>query len=193
MTQQQKPRITIDVVVKTRAEVADGYVLELDIPKFQSQYPTKVTRVPTELAVRLPPGTATKVTLERQRLRKEGADASKLYNFYWGLLGIAGAQEPEEDLFPPETVNVQVRRPQNAPSGAPAAQGDTQGANGYQDPARASIEAQTAVKAAVELIGHIMPLDVTGVEERLALIDKHFARLTMIVVRALHEAQEGAK
>ena len=79
MTTQPKPQRTVDATVKSKAEESDGWKLELDIPSFQSKFPTLVTRVPAKLADQLRPGGTYKVVLEVQKLKREGLDTSKPY------------------------------------------------------------------------------------------------------------------
>ena len=45
MTNQIAERMVVSATVKTRGEDEGGFVLELDIPQFHSQFPTKVTRL----------------------------------------------------------------------------------------------------------------------------------------------------
>src|SRR3990167_11055664 len=128
MTTQPKPQRTVDATVKSKAEESDGWKLELDIPSFQSKFPTLVTRVPAKLADQLRPGGTYKVVLEVQKLKREGLDTSKPYNYYFGLLGLAGAQPetPESKAAWDDTAPEPHQKPQ-------AAQGGTQSTNGARE------------------------------------------------------------
>src|SRR3990167_455349 len=194
MATTTKPQRTVDVTVKSKAEEEAGWKLELDIPSFQSKFPTIVTRVPTKLADQLRPGYMYKVNLEVQKLKREGLDTSKPYNYYFGLLGLAGAQPetPESKAAWDDTAPEPHQKPQ-------AAQGGTQSTNGAREwretysqgreaaeRERESIEAQTAAKIASDLVVHLLPMDNA---ESLAVIRAHFAELTMIAISAIHEAQ----
>ena len=199
MTTQPKPQRTVDATVKSKAEESDGWKLELDIPSFQSKFPTIVTRVPGKLADQLRPGGTYKVNLEVQKLKREGLDTSKPYNYYFGLLGLAGAQAPTkesaaawDETAPPTGAPEAHQRPQAAPGGTPSPNGGREWRETYSqgreaaERERESIEAQTAAKIASDLVVHLLPMDNA---ESLAVIRAHFAELTMIAISAIHEAQ----
>ncbi len=121
------------VTVKSKAEDKDGWLLELEIPTFNSKYPTKVNRVAEEVAKQLMPGQTYVVELEQQNL-KQGKSGESHYDYYWGLVGVV-----KEGVAPPSPAPEQ---PAQAPKG------------GYRgtDDARSSIEAQVSLKEAVSLV-----------------------------------------
>jgi hypothetical protein len=136
-TQTERPTKVYTCLVEEKAEGPEGSILSLEIPAFDSKYPTKITRVEPELAQRLELGATYDLLLERQNL-KRGKEGDKAYDWYWGLKAIAGAGEvrqPARDA---------PQGPAVAPRGMPAGVGEV-------DPTRRSIERQTALKAAVEL------------------------------------------
>src|SRR3990167_7555689 len=194
MATTTKPQRTVDVTVKSKAEEEAGWKLELDIPSFQSKFPTIVTRVPTKLADQLRPGYMYKVNLEVQKLKREGLDTSKPYNYYFGLLGLAGTPEtPESKAAWDETAPPEPRqKPQSAQQGTPSPNGGREWRETYSqgreaaERERESIEAQTAAKIASGLVVHLLPMDNA---ESLAVIRAHFAELIMIAISAIHEAQ----
>lgn len=132
-TPTKRPTRTVAATVMSKAETAEGFKLELQIPAFQGQFPTIVTRVPNDLAAQLHAGTAYNLVLEQQNVskRRDGTpyDGSKPWMYYWGLLGIAS---------PSDSV------PETPPQGKPET----------RDATRISIERQSALKAAVEMAGY---------------------------------------
>lgn len=132
----ERPTRTVAATVVSKAETAEGFKLELQIPEFQSQFPTIVTRVPKELANQIQAGAVYNLVLEQQNVqkRKDGTpyDGSKPWMYYWGLRGIASIR----DLMP--TI----------------IDGPLSGEPETRDATRVSIERQVALKAAVEMAGY---------------------------------------
>lgn len=93
-------RKTYMATVRSKAEAEDGYKIEMDIPAFKSDYPTLVTRVDSDLARRLAVGQTYSLILEQQNLKK-GKTGSRLYDYYYGLVGIADTQPTEPQVQPP--------------------------------------------------------------------------------------------
>lgn len=114
MTQQERPQRTLNATVKTKGEEQDGWKIEVEIPSFESKYPTPLTRVSDELAARLQPGQSYPLILERQNL-KRGKDGSKAYDYYYGLVGIA-------DVAPPtaQTIVDKALKQASTPNGGPS-------------------------------------------------------------------------
>ena len=96
MTTTQIPtRMVVSATVKTRGEAEDGYVLELDIAEFRSNYPTKVTRVKEPTAKLLAPRPEPySVVLVRQALKK-GKEGKWHSDYFWGLEGLATPAETQ--------------------------------------------------------------------------------------------------
>ncbi|MCH9002086.1 MAG: hypothetical protein IIC02_05880 [Planctomycetes bacterium] len=69
MTQQGK-QIKVQATVKGKSEEEQGWKIELDIPSFNSKYPTMVNRVDAELAQSLSLGRNYSLTLELQNLKR---------------------------------------------------------------------------------------------------------------------------
>lgn len=125
--------ITVTAIIKGREELSDqSYKLSLEIPAFQSEYPTVVYGCPVEDGDKLTPGTSHSVTLKRSDQAKAGKNAEKYYNWMWRW-----------DSLP---------TPGTPPSVAAGATAPTNRAQVPADPARASIERQTSLKAAVEYL-----------------------------------------
>lgn len=198
MTTGQKVTQTVDVIVKSRAEEADGFKVELDIPSFGSKYPTLLTRVHPTIAAHLKPNAALRVVLERQNLKKDKT-GEKPYDYYWGIASIpgkvgdgrtAGAEAPTADdveafreSFNPDTQPGRPTAPPVAPK--PAA-----GGNGYADPTRASIESQVCVKEAWETLRDLMRMDRVDLLTDAGRIKaaELLEAFTLMGVRAMHEA-----
>ena len=87
-TEAERPRIIVSATVKTKAEAADGWTFDLEIPSFKSSYPTKATRVPDTVATLFKPGDTYTVELEQEKL-KQGKTGEKPYDYYYGLVGLA--------------------------------------------------------------------------------------------------------
>jgi len=92
-----RPQTTFQATVSSKAEEPDGYVLFLEIPHFQSNWDTKVTRVTPDLASELKVGSSYNLILERQSIKK-GKDGERLYDYYWGLVGISDEEFSEPTL-----------------------------------------------------------------------------------------------
>ena len=91
--------ITTSCIVKSKAQAEDGWVVELDVPKFQSKFPTKCTRVAEDVAARLVVGATLELELVRESLKKDtktGAMKSGTYwtDYYWGFRELATATQP---------------------------------------------------------------------------------------------------
>ncbi len=98
-------RMIVSATVKSRAEEESGYVLELEIPQFKSDYPTKVTRVKEAVAKLLPPQAEPyNIVLLRENLKKN-KEGTRFYDYYWGLEGLATAQEKAAKAQEPEPVD----------------------------------------------------------------------------------------
>src|SRR3990167_6881832 len=200
MTTATKPQRTVDVTVKSKAEESDGWKLELDIPSFQSKFPTTMTRVPAKLADQLRPGRAYKVNLEVQKLKKEGLDTSKPYNYYFGLLGLAGTQLATKEAADAwdGTAPEPHRRPQAAQGGTSSPNGAREWREAYRqgqeafDAERASIERQTSLKVAAELLQSFLVRDDTmTAQQRIEAAKKMLPELTHIAHASLREIQEA--
>jgi hypothetical protein len=130
-TQTERPTKVYTCCLEEKAEGPDGSILSLMIDAFESQYPTRITRVEPVLAQQLKVGAYYDLLLERQNLKK-GKSGDKAYDYYWGLKAIAGAGE--------------VRQPaQDAPQGPAVAPRGMPTGVGEVDPKRRSIERQTAL------------------------------------------------
>ena len=98
-------RVVVTATVKSRAEEAEGFKLELDIPSFRSRYPTLVSRVPEAVAKLLPPRDEPyTIVLRRQNLKKD-KEGRYPYDYYWGLDGLASPQEQAAKAEEPEPVD----------------------------------------------------------------------------------------
>ena len=126
-------KLTFNCVVKSKAEEADGYKLELDIAQFRTKFPTVIYRIDPETADTLEIGNSYQLVLERQNPKRnqDGSDKdpSKLYNWWWGLDSVASG--PVSQVFPPEP-QVGTQKPLAI------------------DATGMSIQRQVALKAAVE-------------------------------------------
>lgn len=132
-----RPQKTVRATVVSKAEVEDGWKIELEIPEFRSKFSTFCTRVKPELIALLKPGQEASLVLEQQRL-KQGKDGTYLSDYFWGLVGIA---PPGGDESGPEEGVILVR-----------GFGKEEGRLAEPPGTRTSIEAQTALKEAVSLI-----------------------------------------
>jgi hypothetical protein len=136
-TQAERPSKVYTCLVEEKAEGPDGSILSLEIPAFDSKYPTKVTRVEPVLAQQLKVGAYYDLRLERQNLKK-GKSGDKAYDYYWGLKGLAGAGE--------------VRQPaQDAPQGPAVAPRGMPAGVGEVDPYRRSVERNTQLMVAGDI------------------------------------------
>ena len=89
-----EPRQIVAAIVKNKTEESDGWAIELTVPAFGSQWPTRVSRVPAELAAQLIPGRIPTLVLSRQNIKRPTGDApppdgSRPYHYYWGLEAIS--------------------------------------------------------------------------------------------------------
>jgi len=129
-------KLTFNCVVKSKAEEADGYKLELDIAQFRTKFPTVIYRIDPETADTLEIGNSYQLVLERQNPKRnqDGSDKdpSKLYNWWWGLDSVASG--PVSQVLPPEP-QVGTQKPLAI------------------DATGMSIQRQVALKAAVEWCG----------------------------------------
>ena len=190
-TTQARPVFSYVATVKARAEAADGFILDLDIPAFNSRYPTKVTRVPAAMALLLMPGTTHTLLLERQNL-KSGKTGTVPYDYYWGLREIAIPNAPaapdEGPPFsgePPPVIGPTPasRLGSDAPKAPP--RGNGQG----EDPTRVSIEAQVCLKEAWETVRDLIRSDKLD-PDNMADVKAALFRYTMMGMAALHEAKQ---
>lgn len=155
--------VTVAALVKTKAEAAAGFVVELEIADFKSQYPTKCTRVHAEVAAALSVGKLQNVTLKRQALKKnsQGEPRSGQYysDYYWGLTAVVLHDDAPPPPPPPPVPDVRPMPPE-------------------RDEVRLSIEAQTAYNGAVRLLA------AWGVGGKESLIE-----MTVIGMRAIQAAK----
>ena len=98
-------RVSTTCMVKTKAVAEDGWVVELDVPLFKSQYPTKCTRVNEVVATQLMVGTTQELVLARQSLKKNKG-GTYYSDFYWGLGGIANPDRAGAPPTPPTSRGV---------------------------------------------------------------------------------------
>jgi hypothetical protein len=89
MGRADRPKMTFAATIISKAESKDGPALEIEIPAFGSQYPTKLTRVPPALSAELSVGWSYNLVLERQN-KKPNQSGDQYYHYYWGLMSIAG-------------------------------------------------------------------------------------------------------
>ena len=96
-------RMVVSATVKSRAEEEDGFTLELEVPGFRSQYPTRVSRVPEAVAKLLPPRAEPYMVVllrENPQKRKSGEPYSGdlPWHYYWGLEGLATVAETAAEV-----------------------------------------------------------------------------------------------
>lgn len=100
----ERPTVTVAATIKSKAEMEDGYAIELLIPTFGSDYPTKVSRVLVEMATRLMTGKTYTLTLERQNVRKKADgtpyDGSKPWMWWYGLKDVPDQQQVTPEVVP---------------------------------------------------------------------------------------------
>jgi len=99
---------SVHATVMKRSEEPEGWHLEVEIPTFQSSWPTHLTRVPKSTADLLSPGTSHKLLLQRENLKKnregQAQTGDRLFHWYWGLVKILlPGEEADDDLFPAES------------------------------------------------------------------------------------------
>ena len=129
------PSRNIEGVIKSKAEDGQGLTIELDSPFFETQFPTKINRIPegTPLTV----GRSIVLTLETGTLKKakDGTpyDGSKPWMYFWNWVGIADPSAPIAEPVRGPTHN------SNGPS------------QGRTDATGRSIERQVVLKAATEI------------------------------------------
>ena len=169
MTQQMiAPVRKVVGVIKTKAQAETGWVFEVDIPEFKSQFLTKLTRVPDATAAVLILGKSYNLPLEQQRLKPAGPNAKRIpdgtypSDYYWGLISEAEytkrlAAQPAEPAPVAQGAT---------PSGAEAAAGPTEAPTpvDWRDGERQSIEAQVVLKAAQQATEWLMTKYTVGRE-----------------------------
>ncbi len=136
MTQPEVRKFT--ALLTEKAQTGDNqWKLTFQIPELSTNYPTPVTRVPTQDADKIQPKKTYYFSLVKGRL-KDGKDASKDYNYFWDWGGMAVEVLPEDA---PTNVKPETARPTVTP--APTAP--------TPDARADSIERQVALKVAGEL------------------------------------------
>ena len=94
-------------IVLSKAEKTDGFTVELEIPAFNSKYPTFVNRVSGDIASRLQVGQPHSLILETQNTKKNQDGTYKTgqwpTDYYYGLVAIDGDEilEPQPARFTP--------------------------------------------------------------------------------------------
>lgn len=180
-TKTERLRRVESAVIKSRAEQKDGWRIEADIVGFGSKFPTVLTRVPGELASRLAPGGTFNLTLEQQSPKKDGA--SKPFDYYWGLVGIALETRPDAHgtafVLNAEVKPISGKKEALAPL-----------RNGSQDSREASIEAQVALKEAWETVRYLMQVEKLASNDDLAIYERLATYLSM-GLKAMREGKGG--
>ncbi len=134
--------LTLQIIVKEAGRGEGGWNVTAEIPLFKSEYPTKLTRVPENLASQMVVGTAYRVVLKRGNLKK-GKDGKNIYwDYYWDWVRPA----TKEEQLTPTAASVAP-----APAPAPPPLVAEKAAPPQVDSRGQSIERQSALKSAIEL------------------------------------------
>jgi len=110
MTTTTGSQMIVSCTVASSGSRPDGsYFVEVDVPAFQSNYPTKLSGLGKSTADLLIPGTTHQLLLKRENLKRDKSGNQKsgdaLWDYYWGLVRIVlpGEGTDEEELFPEAT------------------------------------------------------------------------------------------
>ncbi len=97
----------LQVIVKEKGEGEGGWNVTVGIPAFKSDFPTKLTRVPTSVATQMVVGTAYRIVLKRGKMKK-GKDGS---NIYWDYFWDWGRVATKEEQLSPSAVPAAAPEP----------------------------------------------------------------------------------
>ena len=101
MTTDNLPTRTVSAEVVGHKMHNGKPITELDIPEWNSKYPTVIYGVSEQHQTQLPMGETVVVMLKADRVR-DGTDGSKPWHFFWSILSIGGEvpapkqQQPEQ-------------------------------------------------------------------------------------------------
>lgn len=185
--QQPRPTFSYAVTVKSRSETPDGFKLELDIPAFNSKFPTVITRVPLAMGQLLVPGSSHTLLLERQNLKPDKT-GTQLFDYYYGL---------KEIVVPSQTAPT-ASVAGATPTKPPVTEKDVKdffplGKDVPVDATRASIEAQTCLIQARELLQVLVAMHDGTEAEKLAFIKANWPVLAHIAKATLNEVAEQGR
>ena len=101
MTTDNLPTRTVSAEVVGHKMHNGKPITELDIPEWNSKYPTVIYGVSEQHQTQLPMGETVVVMLKADRVR-DGTDGSKPWHFFWSILSIGGEvpapkQQPEPE------------------------------------------------------------------------------------------------
>ena len=129
---------TVDVEVVAHGSHNGKPIIQLEIPAWQSRYPTTLYGVSDADYAALPMGAKVSVTLKADRL-KDGKDGSEKWHYYWSLAG-AWADTGNIEPVPQRPLPAPQQQPQRGSTPAAPARVDTETA----------IRRAVALKAAVD-------------------------------------------
>ena len=151
MTQAQRKRTTVEVAVISHEPWRGKPSIKMNVPEWNSDYPTTIYNAPEEAQKALWLGFTGKVVLEGRL--KDGKDADKPWNFFWDFVELVGGDNYAPQDLPPEPEQPPDDELFGEPTTLPtkreevsfAAQGDAK---------QASIERQVAFKEAMGWVTH---------------------------------------
>ena len=102
MTTDKLPTRTVSAEVVGHSSHNGKPITQLNIPEWNSKYPTTIYGVSEQHQTQLPMGETVVVMLKADRVR-DGTDGSKPWHFFWSILSIGGEvpapkqQQPEPE------------------------------------------------------------------------------------------------
>jgi hypothetical protein len=137
-----------DASMSYNAQGEPEYTLLVQGDFFDSQYDTKLSRVPEDAWKQLPKGTVANLSLRVGNLKK-GKDGDKPWHYYYDFMAIA---DPQAALSQPQSPQTPPQQSQGASRPSHGPQQPLQGRDSQRD----SIERQVASKEATEIMVAMM-------------------------------------